>query len=100
MIAALDCLDVLCGPDSPNAKGLAVGRMQGRLTRLPVPQATSFGPRRAFYPTFESLDEDNTRFASEPGLFIDCCLADDLIELAEETAVRVLGLVRRKGMSA
>ena len=100
MLVALDCLEVLCGAASRNAMGLAVGRMEGRLTRLPVPAATSFGPRRAFYPIFESLDEDDTRFASEAGLFIDRCLGDELIRLAEELAGERLGLIQERGASS
>lgn len=93
MRVALDCLEVLCGPQAQNAKGLALVRMEGRLTALPVPATASFGPRRVLYPVFESLEEDATRFGSEPGLFLDCCLADELIRLAEEVASDRLGLV-------
>ena len=93
MRVALDCLEVLCGPQPENAKGLALIRMEGRLTRLPVPSATSFGPRRVLYPAFQSLEEDATRFGSDPGLFLDHCLADELIRLAERVASDRLGLV-------
>jgi hypothetical protein len=71
--------------------------MEGRLTGLPAPTATSFGPRRAFYPVFESLDRDATRFAPEPGLFLDRCLADELIRQAERVAGAQLGLVTFAG---
>lgn len=93
MRVALDCLEVLCGDPSQNAKGLAMARMEGRLTRLPVPSATSFGPRRVLYPAFESLTEDATRFGPEAGLFLDRCLTDHLIRLAERSASEQLGLV-------
>ena len=60
-----------------------------------MPSATSFGPRRVLYPVFESLTEDATRFGPEAGLFLDRCLADELIRLAERSASSQLGLVCR-----
>jgi hypothetical protein len=58
-----------------------------------VPAVASYGPRRALYPQLASLRAGEAGFASDPALFLDRCLADELVRFAEERAHAVLGVV-------
>ena len=89
--AALDLLDALAGPGSSLDKCLAFVRCEGRLT-LDAPAATtSYGPRRVLYPQLEGLSRGDAHFGSEPALFRERCLADEIVASAEEAALAALG---------
>lgn len=94
MRAALELLDALAGPGSSLDKCLALVRFEGRLT-LDAPAATtSYGPRRVLYPQLEGLSRGDARFARDPALFRERCLADEIVAFAEETALAALGGTR------
>jgi hyaluronoglucosaminidase len=91
MRAALDLLDALHGPGSSLDQCLAFVRFEGRLT-LDAPAATtSYGPRRVLYPQLEGLSRGDAHFASDPALFRERCLADEIVAFAEEAALAALG---------
>jgi hypothetical protein len=89
--AALDLLEALHGSGSSLDKCLALIRFEGRLT-LDAPAATtSYGPRRVLYPQLEGLSRGDARFARDPALFRERCLADEIVACAEEAALAALG---------
>lgn len=47
----------------------------------------SYGPRRVLYPQLASLRDDSAGFGDDPALFVDRCLADDLVRFAEGYAL-------------
>lgn len=87
MAEALDLLDVLAREESGMAAALAFFRMEGRMSRLHGSRHTSYGPRRAIHPQLVSLDDDSARFGDDPVLFVDCCLAEDVVRFAEASAL-------------
>jgi hypothetical protein len=89
--AALDLLETLAGPGSSLDKCLAFVRCEGRLTRDAPAATTSYGPRRVLYPQLEGLSRGEARFSSEPALFRERCLADEIVAFAEEAALAALG---------
>lgn len=92
--AALHLLGTLAAPGSSLDKCLAFVRFQGRLT-LDAPAATtSYGPRRVLYPQLEGLSRGEARFSSEPALFRERCLADEIVAFAEDAALAALGGTR------
>jgi hyaluronoglucosaminidase len=92
--AALDLLDALHGPGSSLDKCLAFVRFEGRLT-LDAPAATtSYGPRRVLYPQLAGLSRGDAHFASDPALFRERCLADEIVAFAEEAALAAVGGTR------
>lgn len=98
MLAAVDLLEVLCGDAPAMQRIFALFRLEGMLSRI-VPVATaSYGPRRVLYPQLRSLRDDEATFGDDPALFVDRCLADEVVRLAEEMAVRVCGA--RRGVAA
>ena len=87
--AALELMDALHGPGSSLEKCLAFVRFEGRLT-LDAPAATtSYGPRRVLYPQLAGLSRADAHFASDPALFRERCLADEIVAFAEEAAIRM-----------
>jgi hyaluronoglucosaminidase len=89
--AAVDLLEVL-GPDSTALTHVwAFFRFEEMLARIPPAAVASYGPRRVLYPQLVSLRDDAARFGSEPALFVGRCLVDDLVRLAERTALERLG---------
>jgi len=91
MRAALELLATLAGPASSLEKCLAWVRFEGRLTRDAPAPTTSYGPRRAFYPQLVGLSQGSARFASDPALFRERCLADEIVAFAEDAARAALG---------
>ncbi len=91
MRAALDLLEALAGPASSLEKCLAWIRCEGRLTRDAPAATTSYGPRRVLYPQLTGLSRGSAHFASDPALFRDLCLADEIVSFAEDTALAALG---------
>lgn len=57
----------------------------------PPPGATgahwSYGPRRVLYPQLASLRDDDAGFGDDPALFVDRCLADEVVRFAERYAL-------------
>jgi len=91
MLAAVDMLDALAGDGGAMQRIFAFFRFEGMLSRI-VPVATaSYGPRRVLYPQLRSLRDDEAAFGADPALFVDRCLADEVVRLAEQMAVRALG---------
>jgi len=90
MTIALDALVVLLGPESAAKKSAAFSRMEGRLTRLALPLATSYGPRRVLYPQLIDMTDSGMRFGSDPTLLRGRNLADEWIELVEDLALWIL----------
>jgi hyaluronoglucosaminidase len=89
--AALDLLDALAVPGSSLDKCLAFVRYEGRLT-LDAPAATThYGPRRVLYPQLAGLSRGDAHFGSEPALFRERCLADEIVAFVEEAALAALG---------
>jgi tetraacyldisaccharide-1-P 4'-kinase len=52
-----------------------------------VDRHTSYGPRRAVYPQLVSHDDDDARFGDDPVLFLDRCLAEEVVRFAEARAL-------------
>jgi hyaluronoglucosaminidase len=90
MDEALRALGVLLGPGSASDKVAAFSRMEGRLTRLCPPLATSYGPRRVLYPQLVDMTARGMRFGSDPTLLRGRNLADEWIELVEDLALWIL----------
>jgi hypothetical protein len=97
MRAALDLLAKLAGDAPSLQKVLAFFALEGRLERMRVPAVSSFGPRRALYPQLASLRDGEAAFAADPALFLDRCLADEVVRFAEERAQALLAVVARRG---
>lgn len=90
MRAAADLLAALRSGEDSLVRVQAFFRFQGRLTRLETPRHASYGPRRVVYPQLVSLDDDGAGFGSDPALFLDRCLADDLVRFAEARGLACL----------
>ena len=87
MLAAVDLLEVFCTDAPAMQRVFAVFRLEGMLSRI-VPVATaSYGPRRVLYPQLTSMRDDEAAFGADQALFVDRCLADELVQLAEEIAI-------------
>jgi hypothetical protein len=89
--AALELLDALAAPGDSLDKCLALVRFEGRLTLEPPAATTSYGPRRVLYPQLRGLSQGDARFASDPALFRERSLADEIVAFAEEAALAALG---------
>jgi hyaluronoglucosaminidase len=90
MRAALDLLDALGGAGSSLDECLAWIRFEGRLTLDPPAATTSYGPRRVLYPQLVGLAQGSARFAADPALFRERCLADEIVRYAEDAALEAL----------
>jgi len=90
MDAALDLLECLAGDADRLDRALAFFRLEGRLTRLPIPLQVSFGPRRALYPQLVDVSGDAAGFGEDPVLFVDRSLSDTLVRFAEARALAEL----------
>lgn len=90
MLAAADLLEAFCGDGQPMQRVFALFRLEGMLSRI-VPVATaSYGPRRVLYPQLASMRDDQAAFGPDRALFVDRCLADEVVRFAEEVALRGL----------
>jgi hypothetical protein len=69
---------------------LAFFRFEGLLTRVAPTPVASYGPRRVLYPQLRALRDDDAGFSADPALFLDCCLADELVRLAEQRGLTEL----------
>jgi hyaluronoglucosaminidase len=88
--AALELLRLLASDATRERKSQAFMAMEGRFTREPEPAQSSYGPRRVLYPQLVELRAEHVRFGSDPALFVDRCLADEFVRLAERSALRAL----------
>jgi hyaluronoglucosaminidase len=90
MLAALDFLDGLLreGPRLP--KVLSLFGFEGRVQTVQSPSAVSYGPRRVVYPQLVSMRDDGAGFGSDPALFKDCNLADEMVSFAESFGLEKL----------
>lgn len=88
---AVDLLGVIADEAPAMQIALAFFRMEGRLTRIPPAAKTSYGPRRHVHPQLESLEDEGARFGDDPVLFLDHCLSEDAVRLAESAALERLG---------
>ena len=93
MGAAVDLLERLASDAPSLQKVLAFFTLEGRLERMRAPAVASYGPRRALYPQLASLRDGEAGFAADPALFLDRCLADEVVRFAEERARALLGVV-------
>jgi hyaluronoglucosaminidase len=90
MLAAVDLLEVFSSDAPAMQRVFAFFRLEGMLSRI-VPVATaSYGPRRVLYPQLRSMRDDEAGFGADQALFVDRCLADEVVRLAEEVALRAL----------
>lgn len=88
--AAVDLLRVLASDATRERKSQAFMAMEGRFTREPEPAQSSYGPRRVLYAQIAALRADEVCFGSDPALFLDRCLSDSFVRLAERAALRAL----------
>ncbi|MGD9762486.1 MAG: beta-N-acetylglucosaminidase domain-containing protein [Candidatus Binatia bacterium] len=90
MAAAADLLEVLCSDANAMQRVIAFFRFEGMLTRIPPAAVASYGPRRVLYPQLRSLRDDAAGFGEEPSLFLNRCLADELVRWVEQLAFEQL----------
>jgi hyaluronoglucosaminidase len=91
LVEAVDLLARLVERAPAMKLALALFRMQGRLTRIAPAKRTSYGPRRVIHPQLASLEDESARFSTDPVLFLDRCLSDELVRFAESHALARLG---------
>lgn len=89
--AAVDLLESFCTGSHPMQQVFAFFRLEGMLTRLPLPPVASYGPRRVLYPQLGSMRDDGAAFGEDVALYRDCNLADEVVRLAERVALQRLG---------
>jgi len=89
--AAVELLRSLASDATRERKAQAFMAMEGRFTREPELAQSSYGPRRVLYPQLVELRADAVRFGTDPALFLDRCLSDEFVRLAERAALRALG---------
>jgi hyaluronoglucosaminidase len=90
MLSAVELLAALAGDPPRIAKVLAFFRFESRLRR-PPPETIHYGPRRVLYPQLASLRDEEAGFGADPALFVDRCLSEELVRLAERAALSALG---------
>jgi hypothetical protein len=93
MQAAAELLDMLGADVNPMQRVFAFFRLEGMLTRIATPSVTSYGPRRVLYPQLGSMRDDGASFGADPCLFVDRCLADEVVRYAERVALERLQAV-------
>lgn len=91
MQAAAELLDMLCADVNPMQRVFAFFRFEGMLTRIATHTVASYGPRRVLYPQLASMRDDGASFGGDPCLFVDRCLADEVVRFAEALALQRLG---------
>ena len=74
-----------------SARVLGIVGFEGKLTREPIPNKTSYGPRRVLYPQLVSMRDETMGFGADPSLYTDRCLSDALIRYVERRALELLG---------
>jgi len=89
--AALDMLEVMCAGAAAMQQVFAFFRLEGMLTRIAPSAVASYGPRRVLYPQLGSMRDDVAAFGTDQALFLDRCLADEIVSFAEKVALKQLG---------
>lgn len=92
MQAAAELLDMLAADVNPMQRVFAFFRLEGMLTRIATPSVASYGPRRVLYPQLGSMRDDGAAFGDDPCLFVDRCLADEVVRFAESLALQRLSV--------
>ena len=87
MAAALELVESLCSDMAPMQLVFAFFRFEGLLTRIAPAAVASYGPRRVLYPQLGSMRDDGAAFGADQSLFIDRCLTDEVLKLAERMAL-------------
>ena len=87
MAAALELLEALCSDMAPMQLVFAFFRFEGMLTRIPPAAVASYGARRVLYPQLGCMRDDGAAFGADRALFVDRCLADEVVRLAEGMAL-------------
>jgi hyaluronoglucosaminidase len=90
MAAAIDLLEALCSDMAPMQLVFAFFRFEGMLTRITPAAMASYGPRRVLYPQLGSMRDDAAAFGADQSLFVDRCLTDEVVKLAERLALERL----------
>lgn len=90
MTAAVDLLEVLLSDTARMQQVFGLFRFEGMLTRIAPATVASYGPRRVLYPQLGSMRDDGAAFGADQALFVDRCLTDELIRLAERLALERL----------
>jgi hyaluronoglucosaminidase len=91
MAAAAELLEMLCADVNAMQRVFAFFRLEGLLTRIAPGAVASYGPRRVLYPQLGSMRDDGAAFGDDPCLFVDRCLADEVVRFAEDLALERLG---------
>lgn len=92
MAGALELLEVLCANTAPMQRVFGLFHFEGLLTRIAPAPVASYGPRRVLYPQLSSLRDDAAGFGADQALFVNRCLADEVVELAEGMALKRLAI--------
>ncbi len=87
MTAAVDLLELLFTDAHAMQRVFGFLRLEGMLSRLPLPSVASYGPRRVLYPQLASMRDDGAGFGADQVLFVDRNLADSVVAMAEEAAL-------------
>lgn len=96
MDAAAQALETAFDPAAnAMACALAYSVFEGSLTLHPAPPTISYGPRRVFYPQMVSHREDTAGFGSDPALYAEMNLADEIVAFAEATLLPRMGGTKR-----
>ena len=90
MRAALGALRALESGEPRSARVLAFFAFEGKLTREPIPNKTSYGPRRVLYPQLASMRDETMGFGADPALYTDRCRSDELVRFVEQRALESL----------
>lgn len=85
MQAALDLLAALAAGGARKDAVFASFGFASR-TQEPPPARVSYGPRRLLYPQLVSMRDESMGFGADPWLLRGCCLAEDLVALADAEA--------------
>ncbi len=89
---AVECLADFAAAKNGMARVVAIGGFEGRRPRHPPGECASFGPRRALYPQLASLADDTQGYGDDEALFLDRCLADEIVREVECWAADRLGV--------
>jgi hyaluronoglucosaminidase len=87
MLAAVDLLEVFTSDAPAMQRVFALFRLEGMLSRIAPVATASYGPRRVLYPQLRSLRDDAAAFGPDQALFVDRCLADEVVRFAEQVAL-------------
>lgn len=87
LAAALDLIEMFSSDCAAMQRVFALFRFEGTLTRIAPSAVASYGPRRVLYPQLGAMRDDAASFGADRALFVDCCLVDEVLRLAERLAL-------------